>query len=139
SGRLRSIDRDERGQHGELLLSEGQILLIEPSYLSGHLSVWLEDMECPQQYDHNVREIIYTWRNHYRIRPIEKRHHHPAEYIQPTVSPPNQRILKLFIDLYHDDFGTFRTVYHSLGGVYVQFGNMPKEMRRQIKNHFPIG
>src|SRR6185312_15600583 len=24
------------------------------------LSVWLENMECPQQYDYNVQEIIYT-------------------------------------------------------------------------------
>ena len=138
-GRFHSIERIERGECGELWLSEGQTLLIEPSYVRGHISVWLKDMECPQQYDYNVQEIIYTWRNHYRIRPIEKRHHHPAEYIPPNLLPSNQRTLKIFIDLYHDDFGTFRTVYHSLGGVYVQFGNMTKEMRRQIKNHFPVG
>ncbi|CAB4387235.1 unnamed protein product [Rhizophagus irregularis] len=41
--------------------------------------------------------------------------------------------------LYYDDFGTFRNVYHSLGGVYVQFGNMPAHQRKLIKNHFVIG
>jgi hypothetical protein len=43
------------------------------------------------------------------------------------------------MDLYYDDFGTFRMVYHSLGGLYVQFGNMPLELRQQLKNHFLIG
>ncbi|PKC00983.1 hypothetical protein RhiirA5_253760, partial [Rhizophagus irregularis] len=44
-----------------------------------------------------------------------------------------------FIDLYYDDFGTFRNVYHSLGGVYVQIGNMPINERMRLKNHFVLG
>jgi hypothetical protein len=48
-------------------------------------------------------------------------------------------VYKLFLDLYHDDFGTFRNVYYSLGGVYVQFGNMPAHQRKLIKNHFVLG
>ncbi|GBB99724.1 hypothetical protein RclHR1_36080002 [Rhizophagus clarus] len=47
-------------------------------------------------------------------------------------------VYKLFLDLYYDDFGTFRNVYHSLGGVYVQFGNMPTHQRKLIKNHFVL-
>src|SRR5947207_1172989 len=46
---------------------------------------------------------------------------------------------KIFIDLYYDDFGTYRNVYHSLGGVYIQIGNMPFSMRKLLKNHFVIG
>ncbi|RGB28985.1 hypothetical protein C1646_796184 [Rhizophagus diaphanus] len=42
-------------------------------------------------------------------------------------------------DLYYDDFGTYRNVYHSLGGVYIQIGNMPFLMRKLLKNHFVIG
>ncbi|GBC36031.2 hypothetical protein GLOIN_2v1790940 [Rhizophagus irregularis DAOM 181602=DAOM 197198] len=66
---------------------------------------------------------------------------HPSDYISirnpPSSSMP---IYKLFLDLYYDDFGTFRNVYHSLGGVYdVQFGNMPAHQRKLIKNHFVIG
>ncbi|GES85966.1 hypothetical protein GLOIN_2v1790940 [Rhizophagus clarus] len=30
-------------------------------------------------------------------------------------------------------------VYHSLGGVYVQFGNMPARQRKLLKNHFVLG
>jgi hypothetical protein len=48
-------------------------------------------------------------------------------------------VYKLFIDLYYDDFGTYRNVYHSLGGVYIQFGNMPLHLRKLIKNHFVLG
>jgi len=46
---------------------------------------------------------------------------------------------KLFLDLYCDDFGTFRNVYHSLGDIYIQFGNIPAHQRKLIKNHFVLG
>src|SRR5581483_9887252 len=52
--------------------------------------------------------------------------------------PPNTPILKLMLDIYFDDFGTFRNVYHSLGGIYLQFCNMPFELRKQLKNHFVL-
>src|SRR5436305_1952010 len=41
-------------------------------------------------------------------------------------------IYKLFIDLYYDDFGTYQNVYHSLGGIYLQFENMPAHQRKLI-------
>ena len=41
--------------------------------------------------------------------------------------------------MYYDDFGTFRNVYHSLGGVYVQIGNMEFKERKKLKNHFVFG
>ena len=65
---------------------------------------------------------------------------HFAEYVTTTSSPSHEiPVLKLFIDLYYDDFGTYRNVYHSLGGVYIQFGNMPMFMRKLLKNHFVLG
>jgi hypothetical protein len=48
-------------------------------------------------------------------------------------------IKKLFIDLYSDDFGPFRNVYHSIGGLYLQFGNLPLHYRQKLKNHFLLG
>ena len=48
-------------------------------------------------------------------------------------------IRKFFLDIYFDDFGTYRNVYHTLGGVYLQFGNMPFRLRKQLKNHFLLG
>jgi hypothetical protein len=66
------------------------------------------------------------------------RHQLPCENLT-LISPPQQLpILKVFLDIYVDDFGTYRNVYHSLGGVYLQFGNMPLIHRKQLKNHFLI-
>ncbi|PKK59386.1 hypothetical protein RhiirC2_794903 [Rhizophagus irregularis] len=67
---------------------------------------------------------------------------HPCEYSVLNPPPPqynNLRVLKIFIDIYYDDFGTYRNVYHSLGGVYIQVGNMPFDMRQQLRNHFVLG
>lgn len=47
--------------------------------------------------------------------------------------------MKFFVDLYYDDFGTFRKSYHKLGGLYVQFRNMPLSIRQCLKNYFLIG
>lgn len=41
--------------------------------------------------------------------------------------------------MYYDDFGAFGKAYHKLGGLYLQFGNMPLSMRQCLKNHFLIG
>ena len=46
---------------------------------------------------------------------------------------------KFFIDLYYDDFGAFNKAYHKLGGIYIQFGNMNRELRKKLRNHFLIG
>jgi hypothetical protein len=48
-------------------------------------------------------------------------------------------VYKIFLDLYYDNFGTFRNVYHSLGGVYIQFENMLAYLRKLIKNYFILG
>jgi hypothetical protein len=67
------------------------------------------------------------------------RHRLPCENIALTIPPLHLPVLKIFLDIYVDDFGTYRNVYHSLGGVYLQFGNMPLSFRKQLKNHFLIG
>jgi hypothetical protein len=89
-----------------------------------------------------IKEILYkkpgkeeTW----ITRHIKFRHFLPLEYIQEPKNTKNLPVKKIFLDLYFDDFGTYRTVYHSLGGVYVQFGNMPFDLRKLLKNHFIIG
>ncbi|KAF0442910.1 hypothetical protein F8M41_003607 [Gigaspora margarita] len=74
-----------------------------------------------------------------KIRNILLEYQHPSEYT--TVSlPPSENILvfKLFLDLYYDDFGTYRNVYHLLGSIYIQFGNMPIFLRQQLRNYFVL-
>ncbi|CAB4426956.1 unnamed protein product [Rhizophagus irregularis] len=132
-GRLRSILKNDDGYY-QLRIQK----ILEYSDLPGNLKglprqrrsitgeVWLQDEPFL---------IIMT------SQILEKLSYlHPSDYISirnpPSSSMP---IYKLFLDLYYDDFGTFRNVYHSLGGVYVQFGNMPAHQRKLIKNHFVIG
>ena len=84
----------------------------------------------------HITEIVYKYQNRWRIRDIIFLYQHPSDYICIKDLPSNMPIYKLFIDLYYDDFGTYRNVYHSLGGVYLQFGNMTAYQRKSIKNHF---
>jgi hypothetical protein len=115
-------------------------ILIRRSQIIKKVVIWLEDTDQIPRYEKRISEILYKHNNHYTIRPIEQRHRHPNEYITIGMPPsPNMKVFKFFIDLYYDDFGTFRTVYHSLGGLYVQFGNMTLKLRQQLKNHFLIG
>lgn len=130
-----------RSDHNSIQLwMTDNVIIIELSQIIAKISVWLEDTEEPFLYDYKISEILYSFNNHHKSREISLRHHHPSEYIEPLSSPPSEtQTLKIFIDLYYDDFGTFRTSYHSLGGLYVQFGNMPLKLRQQLKNHFLIG
>ncbi|KAF0538290.1 hypothetical protein F8M41_007975 [Gigaspora margarita] len=67
------------------------------------------------------------------------RHRLPCENIAIMPLPPCLPILKVFLDIYVDDFGTYRNIYHSLGGIDFQFGNMQLDLWKQLKNYFLIG
>ena len=89
-----------------------------------------------------IKEILYKSNSHWKLRNVALDYMHPCEYCTLN-SPPaqynNLRVLKLFIDIYYDDFGTYQNVYHSLGGVYIQLGNMTFDMRKHLRNHFVLG
>jgi hypothetical protein len=96
-------------------------------------------MPEPEEYDFYIKEIVYYFGGKWKYRDITMRHWLPCENLTLTLPPQQLPILKVFLDIYVDDFGTYRNVYHSLGGVYLQFGNMPLTLRKQLKNHFLIG
>jgi hypothetical protein len=137
----RSTDnRHTRGKGKELWLVEEKAKLVNPPSVERHIIVWLCDMPEPSEgYDFYVDEIMYRFDGRWQYRNIAERHRLPCEYI--TLKQPQQNLpfLKIFLDIYVDDFGTYRNTYHSLGGVYLQFGNMPLALRKQLKNHFLIG
>jgi len=87
----------------------------------------------------HITEIIYKYHGYWQIHDVKFSYQHPSEYITIRYPPSSMPVYKIFLDLYYDDFGTFRNVYHSLGGVYIQFGNMPAYLRKLIKNHFILG
>jgi hypothetical protein len=133
-GRPRKHSNDK-----ELWLVEDDPAFIETTSIIEHISVWLCDLSEPVEYRFYVKEILYKFNNRWKFRDITKRHRLPCEDIIIHPLPRSMPVLKIFLDLYLDDFGTFRNTYHSLGGVYLQFGNMPLSHRRQLKNHFLVG
>ena len=89
-----------------------------------------------------IKEILYKNNGHWKLRNVKLDYMHPSEYsilIPPPLEYNNLQVLKLFIDIYYDDFGTYRNVYHSLGGIYIQLGNMPFDIRKHLRNHFVLG
>ena len=123
-----SHDRSRRGRK-ELWMIEEDYQIIPPDHILGRVLVWLKDLPQPTFYDFYVSEILYrnVATNRLQIRAVNLRHRHPSEYILfPNPSPlRHMKVFKFMIDIYNDDFGTFRNVYHSLGGIYIQIGNMP--------------
>ncbi|CAG8836226.1 25662_t:CDS:2, partial [Gigaspora margarita] len=126
-------------QHEWFLVEKQPYLIVEPSSLTQKIIAWLKDQSPPQHFDLSINRILYHFNGYWKIRSIKLRNQHPAEYISENLPPDSTMpILKIFLDLYYDDFGTFRNIYHSLGGVYLQIGNMPRQMRKQLRNYFVI-
>ncbi|GET61453.1 hypothetical protein GLOIN_2v1790940 [Rhizophagus irregularis DAOM 181602=DAOM 197198] len=138
---LKGLPRQRRSITGEVWLQDEPFLIIMTSQI-------LEKVTILMMFQHQnipdgslrVSEIIYKCNDHWYVRNVKLSYLHPSDYISIR-NPPSSfmPIYKLFLDLYYDDFGTFRNVFHSLGGVYVQFGNMLAHQRKLIKNHFVIG
>ncbi|CAG8856826.1 4648_t:CDS:1, partial [Gigaspora margarita] len=76
---------------------------------------------------------------HWKLRNIVYSYQHPSEFVALKDLLISIPVYKLYIDLYYDDFGTFRNIYHSLGGVYIQIGNLPFDKRKQLRNYFVLG
>ncbi|PKC56241.1 hypothetical protein RhiirA1_402281 [Rhizophagus irregularis] len=135
---FRKLSRVQGAENGELWLSEVTSLINKDNIIEP-IAVWLQDSLHLSSYQFYVKEILYSYEGRWKIRNVELRHHHPCEYTKiPSTAPQNILTLKLMLDIYYDDFGTFRTVYHSLGGIYLQFCNMPLQLRRQLRNHFIV-
>jgi hypothetical protein len=109
--------------------------LIEPQAIVQSITIGQGD-----DTDGYIDEILYKYNSQWKFRSVLLDYKHPSEYaaIEP-IQNNSLPVYKLFLDLYYDDFGTYHNVYHSLGGVYLQFGNLPFNLRKKIKNHFVLG
>ncbi|CAG8548567.1 3369_t:CDS:2 [Paraglomus occultum] len=114
-GHLHSAAR-ENVQNKALWLVEGFPLILRKEDVR-ETSVWLSDNPEPTEYNFIVNEILYRFNYSWKIRGIFKRHKLPNEHIIDVQHPPppNVPIRKFFLDIYLDDFGTYRNVYHTLG------------------------
>jgi len=140
SGNFKSKIRYNRSLIGEVWLQDEpfQMIKISQVYSQANVMIEFQHQRIPEN-SLQIIEIVYKYHDHWRIRDAKYSYQHPSEYITIKSPPYSMPIYKLFIDLYYDDFGTYRNVYHSLGGVYIQFGNMPTYQRKLIKNHFILG
>ncbi|GBB83725.1 hypothetical protein RclHR1_01040030 [Rhizophagus clarus] len=136
---FKSQDRLMNASKKLWMLEETILPIIDILNIVDHCIIWLEDNILPSYYNFSIAEIIYKFNNRWKIRGINLRHQHPIEHLQLQDPPFGIPVLKFFLDLYYDDFGTFRNTYHSLGGVYLQIGNMSQKLRKQLQNHFIIG
>ena len=142
-GNIKSRERYQRSKKNNELWLEESRTVIKTQDIIRQTAVWIKDdiSSEPSSFEFSIQEIIYTFNGHQKVRHISLQHKLPAEYVITPQTPPiqNMKHYKFFIDLYYDDFGAFNKAYHKLGGIYVQIGNMNKELRKKLKNHFLIG
>jgi hypothetical protein len=141
-GNFKGESRRNRSLSGEVWLQDESFQRITPSQISKKATVMIvfQHGHIVPEDALRITEIIYKNNGHWHVRNAEFSYKHPADYIITRPPPyPSMKVYKLFLDLYYDDFGTYRNVYHSLGGVYVQFGNMSAHQRKLLKNHFVLG
>ncbi|GES95457.1 hypothetical protein GLOIN_2v1483751 [Rhizophagus clarus] len=142
-GTLKSNERYQKSQlYNELWLEESRNTISVQDIIH-NTSVWIKDDDTlqPSTFEFSIQEIFYTFNGRQKVHHISLRHKLPVESIITPQLPPDQNIkhFKFFIDLYFDDFGAFNKAYHKLGGLYIKIGNMNKELRKKLRNHFLIG
>ncbi|PKY23928.1 hypothetical protein RhiirB3_387609 [Rhizophagus irregularis] len=142
-GNLQSNNRKERSLHGELWFLDREmddaIVCVELQAIVRRVLITILYDTNNNRHSIKIREILYKHNGYWKLRHVKYSYQHPSEFAALEEPITNLPVYKLFIDLYYDDFGTFRNVYHSLGGVYVQIGNMPINERMRLKNHFVLG
>ena len=124
---LQSINRSERFKEGEIWFLDREtnnaIINIESQAIVKRVIVSiLYDDDVTVCNTLKIREILYKHNGHWKLRSVKYSYKHPSEFAALEEPRTNIPIYKLYIDLYYDDFGTFRNIYHSLGGVYLQIG-----------------
>ncbi|CAG8728974.1 31224_t:CDS:2, partial [Racocetra persica] len=133
------FERALQSQNEWFLVEEMNDHIIEPSFLIQKLAVWLKDQLPLPFFDLSVNEILYYFNRSWKCRPVKFQNQHLAEYISTNpLLNSTMPVLNFFLDLYYNKFGTFRTVYHFLDSIYLQIGNMPHQIRKQLCNHFVI-
>lgn len=128
---LQTAKRRTRALANELWLDERQLIIIDPESADTTFECRIttsdendsdnemEDFENDQADVFFIREIVYFSPNsrHPAIRSASHRRRLPSECHRPRPPPRDgMKHLKFFLDLFVDDFGPYRNVYHSLGG-----------------------
>jgi hypothetical protein len=63
----------------------------------------------------------------------------PSEVYKLPPVPSSLETLKIFLDLYYNDFGAYCNIYHAISGVYIIIGNLSLEIHQELRNIFLLG
>jgi len=139
---LQSNSRKERSREGEVWFFDREmdnaIAIVELQVIVKLVLISILYDNVSNGHSIKIREILYKYNGRWKLRDVKYSYQHPSEFAPLEEPVTNRPVYKLFIDLYYNDFGTFRNIYHSLGGVYIQVGNMPFYERKHLKNHFVL-
>ncbi|CAG8846660.1 33188_t:CDS:2, partial [Gigaspora margarita] len=144
-GRIEAIalQSESESNHSDIQIKDALKMLRLLSH--NELRIYCSHLLQPVSYDFCVSKILYydVITKQIQIQPVNLQHHHPSEHITvPNINKLllyNMKVFKFMIDVYNNDFGTFHNTYYSLGGVYIQIGNKPFNLRKQLKNYFIVG
>lgn len=149
---LQTRSKHVRMQTKILWLDERQLVTVDPDSVISTFKCRImasEDVDstetisgCPEDDLFYVYEVVFTSPSSRRpaLRSSLYRHYLASEHHKPQPPPRDgMKHSKFFLDLFVDDFGPYRNVYHSLGGVYLVIGNLPLQLRQLIRNIFLLG
>jgi len=149
---LRAPSKRVRMQTKILWLDERQLVIVNPDSVISTFKCQImtsegvdsidTTSECLEDDTFYVYEIVFSSPSSHRpaLRPSLYRHHLASEHHKPQPPPHGEmKYLRFFLDLFVDDFGPYRNVYHALGGVYLAIGNLPLRLRQLIRNNFLFG
>ncbi|CAG8804304.1 45454_t:CDS:2 [Gigaspora margarita] len=137
---IHSTDNHYIHENGkELWLNKEEPNLVNPTNVKRCIIVWLCNIPEPSEYEFYIKEIVYCFNGKWKYCEIKMQYRLPCKNIALMPSLPRLPTLKVFLDIYVDDFSTYRNIYHLLDGIYFQFGNMLLDLWKQLKNYFLIG
>ncbi|GBB87224.1 hypothetical protein RclHR1_13670005 [Rhizophagus clarus] len=141
---LQSNNRRERTHGREVWLLDQNVenatIITDLQTIVRHITITILYENNTNEYSSIIiRKILYKYHGRWKLRNVAYSYQHPSEFAALKDPETNLPVYKLYIDLYYDDLGTFCNVYHTLGGVYIQIGNLPFNKRKQLKNYFVLG
>ncbi len=113
-GIFKGVNRERHSKSSEVWMLDNEFSFIYPSQVYNKAIVKLPHLhQASFRGELHLLELIYKHKNHWRVRDIQLSYQHPAHSIKVNDPPVNSMpVYKLFLDLYYDNFSTFRNVFH---------------------------
>ncbi|RIA99814.1 hypothetical protein C2G38_2237561 [Gigaspora rosea] len=89
---------------------ENAIIIVELNKIIKHITITIlyNENDINEFSSIVIHEILYKYQEHWKFRNIVYSYKHPSEFAALKDLLTSIPVYKLYIDLYYDDFGTFR-------------------------------